>query len=87
MDQVLQIIGALLILLGFWAGQAGRLRVDSYPYLWVNLGGSVLLFATALIESQWGFVLLEGAWALISTWGLRKRVADSYTRQSQQTPT
>jgi hypothetical protein len=87
MDQVLQIAGALLILVGFWAGQAGRLRVDSYPYLLVNLVGSALLFATALIESQWGFVLLEGAWALISAWGLRKRVSDSYTRQSQHTPT
>jgi hypothetical protein len=87
MDQVLQIAGALLILVGFWAGQAGRLRVDSYPYLVVNLVGSVLLCVTALLESQWGFVVLEGAWALISAWGLRKRVSDSYTRQSQQTPT
>lgn len=87
MDQVLQILGALLILVGFWAGQAGRLRVDSYPYLVVNLVGSLLLCLTALLASQWGFVLLEGAWALISAWGLRKRVSDSYTRQSQHTPT
>ena len=84
---MLQIAGALLILVGFWAGQAGRLRVDSYPYLVVNLVGSVLLCVTALLGSQWGFVLLEGAWALISAWGLRKRVSDSYTRQSQHTPT
>ena len=87
MDQVIQILGALLILAGFWAGQAGRLQVDSYPYLMVNLVGSALLFATALIETQWGFVILEGAWALISAWGLRRRVSDSYTRQSQHTPT
>ena len=87
MDQALQIVGAVLILAGFGAAQAGRLRPDSYPYLWVNLVGSVLLCVIAWRESQWGFVLLEGAWAVISAWGLRGRLTDSYTRQSQQTPT
>jgi len=87
MDQALQIVGAVMILIGFGAAQAGRLQPTSYPYLVLNLIGSALLCVLAWRESQWGFVLLEGAWALISAWGLRTRLTDSYTRQSQHTPT
>lgn len=76
MEQALQIAGAILILTGFGAAQTGRVSPSSYPYLVVNLVGSALLAVLALIEGQWGFVLLETAWALISLWGLFARVSD-----------
>jgi hypothetical protein len=70
MDQVIQVIGALLILAGFAAAQAGMLRVDSRIYLVLNLVGSAILAYLALDGSQWGFLLLEGVWALVSLWSL-----------------
>ena len=69
-EQLVQIFGALLILAGFVAGQLGLLRVDSRPYLWLNLAGSVVLTVDAWRGRQWGFVLLEGVWAVVSAWGL-----------------
>jgi hypothetical protein len=72
MDQVVQVIGALMILAGFAGAQLGRLRVDSRLYLVLNLIGSVVLAYLALDQRQWGFVLLEGVWAAVSLWSLAR---------------
>jgi len=69
-DQVVQIVGALLILAAFTAVQLERMRPDSRLYLALNLAGSAILAVLAVIGQQWGFVLLEGVWAIISAWGL-----------------
>ena len=70
MDQLIQIIGALLILAAFAAVQFDRMSPDSRLYLALNLAGSIVLAVLAVAASQWGFVLLEGVWAIVSAWGL-----------------
>ncbi len=70
MDQLIQIVGALLILAAFAAVQFERMRPDSRLYLTLNLLGSAILAVLAVSASQWGFVLLEGVWAVVSAWGL-----------------
>lgn len=70
MDQIVQIAGALLILAAFAAAQFGKLDVESKLYLWLNLAGSVILAVLAVREHQWGFVLLETVWAIVSAYGL-----------------
>ena len=62
MDQVVQVLGALLILSAFAALQFGRMRADSGMYLMLNLVGSIVLTVLALYEEQWGFLLLEAVW-------------------------
>jgi hypothetical protein len=68
--QVVQIIGAFMILIAFGLAQAHRLSVLSASYLLLNLVGSLLLAISAIVETQWGFIILESAWAAISGWGL-----------------
>ncbi len=70
MDQVIQIVGALLILVAFGAVQFNRMSPDSRLYLTLNLIGSIILAVLALAATQWGFVLLESVWAIVSAWGL-----------------
>ena len=75
MDQVIQIVGALLILFAFGAVQFERMETTSRAYLALNLAGSAILAVLALASSQWGFVLLESVWAIVSGWGLSRLCA------------
>ncbi|HEU4736022.1 MAG TPA: hypothetical protein VFS48_03220 [Solirubrobacterales bacterium] len=70
MDQVIQVVGAALILAAYVAAQMERLDPQSRLYLSLNLVGSVILAVLAASGSQWGFLLLETAWAIVSLWGL-----------------
>lgn len=70
MDQLIQVAGAILILVAFAAVQFDRMRPDSRVYLALNLVGSAILAVLAWTGSQWGFLLLETVWAIVSAWGL-----------------
>jgi hypothetical protein len=78
MEQVVQVAGAVLILLAYAASQFGRLDVDSRLYLWPNLVGSIILATLAWHERQWGFLLLEGVWAIVSAWSLTRRARQGH---------
>lgn len=72
--QVIQIFGALLILAAFVLSQMRRLEPSSVAYLLLNFVGSFILAVLAARSRLWGFLLLEGVWALVSLWGTVKSV-------------
>ena len=71
---LVEIGGSLLILAAFVAAQLGRLSPRSVRYLVLNLAGSSVLAVIALLHSSWGFLLLEGSWAVVSGSALLARV-------------
>jgi hypothetical protein len=73
-DQVVQMVGALLVLAGFILSQRNLLDADSYLYLIINLTGAAILAVLAFQSRRWGFVLLEGVWALVALAGLILRL-------------
>jgi hypothetical protein len=46
----------------------------SIAYLSLNLVGSLVLAVLAFLDEDWGFLLLEGVWAVVSTAGLIERL-------------
>ncbi len=70
MLQIILVLGALAILVAYAANQFRLISPSNLSYSVMNFVGSAVLTVIAVIEVQWGFILLEGVWALISLWGI-----------------
>ncbi len=66
MDEIVEVVAALLVLGAFAGSQVGRMDQHKVPYLVLNLVGTGILAWLAGVDRSWGFLLLEGVWALIS---------------------
>jgi hypothetical protein len=75
MGYLVQIAGALLVLAAFALAQAKVVTPQARIYLALNLVGAAILAVDAYVEQQWGFLLLEGVWAIIAGWGLARSIS------------
>ncbi|MBX7082659.1 MAG: hypothetical protein K1X88_25865 [Nannocystaceae bacterium] len=66
LDQIVSLLGAVLILAAFVASTLERLDPRSRLYLWLNFVGAAGLTYTAVVGRQYGFVLLEGTWSAVA---------------------
>jgi hypothetical protein len=64
--QIMSLIGAALILGAYLALQRGWLGREDRIFHATNLVGAALLTVVAIADQRIGFIVLEGAWTLIS---------------------
>ena len=80
MNDLLQIVGALLIVGAFAAAQIGWVRPNDLRYLLANLVGGAVLAVIAALGGEPGFLITNGFWVLISLWGLAQAVRGAARR-------
>jgi hypothetical protein len=68
--QVISLVGAALVLSGYVALQRGWLGGDDRLFNLLNFVGAGLLTWVAVVDERIGFIILEGAWALLSLPGV-----------------
>ena len=73
LNQLIAGVGAALVLAVYFALQRGWLDRNDRAYNAMNFFGAAMLTWVAVIDGRWGFIILEGVWALLSLPGLIRR--------------
>ena len=79
---ILGLIGAAMFLAAYAGVQIEKLDPHAAPALLLNLGGAILILISLVHDFNLAAFLLEGAWGLISLYGLGKRVMRRRRRSS-----
>jgi hypothetical protein len=85
MGQVVQLVGAVLIVGAYVAAQQKRLRFDSVQFLAMNAIGAGILTVVAAVNRDLGFLLLEGVWTWVSARGLRRAIQAEKAKKTTKT--
>ena len=87
MEQLVQIAGAIAILVAFIALQLGAFDANGWAYLVLNIVGAAVLAVVAAVDRDWGFLLLETVWTGVSGWSIVRKVRGRRAaRTLQQAP-
>ena len=70
--QGISIAGAVLVLTAYTAHQMRRMESETFLYQLLNLFGGAMLLSAAVSTRQAGLILMEGAWTIVSAYGLWK---------------
>jgi hypothetical protein len=82
--QLVSVLGSLLVLVAYVASQFGYLSAKGLAYAIANIVGSGILAVVAALEAQWGFLLLEVAWALVSLVAVVRQRAKANTHRERR---
>jgi hypothetical protein len=75
--QAISIAGAILVLTAYTAHQLRRMQSETYTYQALNLVGGAMLVWAAVTTRQAGLILMEGAWTVVSAYGLWRLIRAS----------
>lgn len=68
--ELVGILGVVVLLVGYFLLQAGKLSATGIAYSLYNLVGALLILFSLLFDWNLPAALIEIAWALVSLWGI-----------------
>jgi hypothetical protein len=74
-------IGVSLLLLAFFLNLRGVISKESLSYLLLNFAGAAIACFASYLLLYWPFIILEGCWALVSTYGIYGAINQQKPRQ------
>ena len=86
MGQVIQLVGALLVVSAYVSFRQNRLKLDSVQFLGMNMVGAGILTLVAAVDRQFGFLLLEGMWTWVSARGFRRALKAKHAAKRATPP-
>lgn len=72
LNQIVSVIGAAIVLGAYLGLQRGWLSPHTRSYNALNFFGALMLLWIAVADQRAGFIMIEGAWALLSVPGMLK---------------
>ena len=66
MNQIFSLIGASLILFAFVGLNYQWMSNKDHKYHWLNFVGACFLLTAAIMDVQYGFIILQAVWAFVS---------------------
>ena len=73
--QFISVVGAAMVLGAYFAYQRGIMGKESRWFNVLNFVGAALVTVAAVAARQWGIVLLEATWSLLSLHALLRQVS------------
>jgi hypothetical protein len=59
-------IGVSILLVAYFLNLANKINKNGLAYIILNLLGSVIACVASVLLHYWPFIILEGAWAIVS---------------------
>jgi len=69
---VLGVIGSIIVIVAYFATQAGSLRANDPRFAWANIVGAGLILASLFAAWNLPAFIMEVFWILISIYGLAR---------------
>jgi hypothetical protein len=65
-------IGVTILLLAYFLNLNNKLNKDGLPYIVLNIIGAGVACLASVLLNYWPFIILEGAWTIVSLFSLYK---------------
>ncbi len=81
LPSVFGVIGSIIVMVAYFATQAGSLRADDPRFAWANIVGAALILVSLFADWNLPAFIMEVFWIFISFYGLARHYGKRAARR------